>query len=805
MSAQTPGSIVKANLKRPVIRLRKLLHNLIKWLDKHYFFAQFVGAFFLLFAAVSVYFTFSPPNPPGWLCPKWSLLWSNICRIVCLFFGGGSFFLAYHLHARWSYCHLCKTIDSTKIERIRTTEMVSKIVRFLFYGAAIFLVVNANWLHFGLTAGLRDILSWIGLSPNTDAIKATGLLIVSLVLFFVRFDTLSRQTFRKWPVYFLSASTVCLFLVFMDLPYKDSGLTWGLMDTAHIAKSLGDDIPGLFKNSILAAAAVSLVYFLLKDRWDKFQKKLTTDTVKETRRQLLSHWGFKPIYQLSNDALNRIIIFFLAICLVAGLAVFVEIPDKQGDSTATNPSDAVTATDNTANLIDTNGESGFSDDNRLAVGRNDGIISIGNDLVILSESAKSDNKVDEDNVDISFTGYLYILAVVLGAIGIAAHFEISNKSLIESEYYYLLYHSLDQSWDEPQDGINELRRADYFQVMSYLYSNGSTLKSEEHEWHKLSTVIKELYERSASKSQCGRTVFFSRMLYSYAEIKEQISLNTSIKGSGVDLPEKLRSQIVPIPEMLFCKEITSLLDSYSNSEDSPFIFLRKLRDCYFGLANTGALYKVWQQRLAAQNIPSDSFIQAIQTDAFVQFARHQSNDDCLLSWMCGENSCIHGFTCKTDPTYTNRRLLAAEYPFLINFCATQRVKNWEINLEEIGKYVINFLSNSSTRKEITAPDSLLGMNLDEECLALIIPLCCFFEENFAEMFSEGKEAARYIDALYDDESSFQPFKTWDLRCKAHFRSSLYFIEPASTNPVSHKRLIGRYSTLLVYWLFIKNP
>lgn len=465
------------------------------------------------------------------------------------------------IHTHWTYCHLCRETESNAIRHICRAEEFRKIVRCSIYLAIIFLIVNANWLQIG-------VARWVGfISTNYTAIKTTGLTTLSLALFLTSFETLSRKTFRKWPVYFLSAGATILFLVFMDIPYAGNNLAWELLDTTQISTAL-NDLPGIISNSIIAAAAVSLVFFLVKERWGKHQKKLTEDMVKETRRHILSHWDFRPMNPLSNDAINRIIILFATLCLIAGFMVFTKSPQKQqDDSTDQSQTTEIADTDANHNYAAdkvSNKHKKDGSDKNIAQQNNEGF-SNKTDMTVSSETAEPEEE------GISFTGYTLLLAVVLLAIGITSHFDIGDKALIESEYYYLLYHSLDPIWNpqeaEPFVGAKELRRSDYFQVLSYLYSNGSTIKSEECEWHKLGAVLKRLYDNSSTSEESGRASFLSRMIYSYTEIKEQVFLNQGTKEETIDLPGKLRTeQIVPTPEMLFARELIALVDSIDTNQ-----------------------------------------------------------------------------------------------------------------------------------------------------------------------------------------------------------------------------------------------
>ena len=488
------------------------------------------------------------------ICVYFSIAAIAKTMLLCASVALPTVYLITWFRSRWTFCYLCLDGDAAIINHIRKTERRRQRERWGFYSFIVFLILNANFLHCGLTQQINCVLSVI-FRTNMVAIKACGLIVLSIALFICSFETISRSTFRKWPVYALSAAVVCLFLVFMDGPYQNSTLTWGLVDMSAVTDILNNP-DNQIKNSIFVVSAVSFVCLLVKDRWIKYQKRLANDTIKETRRQLLTHWKFRPMYQLSNESLNKIILFFVLMCLLAGFIVLPNSSNNKATEAATQ--------DHITNYADISAMSSNKESNS-------GEFYIEKNIYYFSELAENkDTKANR----VSFTGYVYLLATVLAAFGIVCHFDVSNKSLIECEYYYLLYHALDPAWDDASDSVGRLRMADYFQVLSYLYSNGSTIKSEEQGWHKLNTVINELNNRSCAQGECEQHMFFSRMLYSYAEIKNQLFLNEGVKENGADLTDKLRSEaIVPIPEALFSKEAIMLLQKeecrlYLNIDES---------------------------------------------------------------------------------------------------------------------------------------------------------------------------------------------------------------------------------------------
>lgn len=152
--------------------------------------------------------------------------------------------------------------------------------------------------------------------------------------------------------------------------------------------------------------------------------------------------------------------------------------------------------------------------------------------------------------------FMAVFATILFVFGSMSFAVIGNRGLVESEYFYILYHSIwlkNRSLDDKRH-----RWEDYFQVISYLYAVVSPLNSETRAWHNIDSVVAYVFRGPRG----GRTPqeegeFLSRLIYAYSEVRKQYAAEEE-RGNAISWNGTFKNSL---SEELFADLLQSIISS----------------------------------------------------------------------------------------------------------------------------------------------------------------------------------------------------------------------------------------------------
>lgn len=408
------------------------------------------------------------------------------------------------------------------LSECRFYEIAARIFRLVCYILVVFVAVKSN----------------IGTYDNDHRYKAVLLLYTSICLFSCIRQSLFRLTFRKLPNVVLALSVALMFFVFAGISNPRNNCLWGIVNASLYAKTINSIVPAL-KGSLIFAAVSPAIIVLIKDIYEKYRAEFASDPKKTTRRKLLTHWRFSPRLPLSGDYLVLLIAAFLVSYLIAaGVSLMVASPRMENKETLSstekpqillginvffleNHDDANDSghIDDSMDSIVTN-SSGFVKSPEYTGVADDIEITFSSDgLKIDSSSEEIESLLDEDlsatetdcsSESVSVLQTLGWLAVALSFSGLAAHFDISEKQLCESECFYLRYHALDFLKKRGKKNPSFLQWNDYCQVFASLFLYTSPIYSEGYVWHNAKDIFLTLCTQS--KNYCG-VQLLARLMY----------------------------------------------------------------------------------------------------------------------------------------------------------------------------------------------------------------------------------------------------------------------------------------------------
>lgn len=406
----------------------------------------------------------------------------------------------------YSFCSFCSlsydTLDTIGSAQIRMGEIWLRVIRVYIYIIVVFVT------FFILEPLFPSFLNIPVLFKHKDYLTST-IFLSGIALFLSSYQSFGRLTFRTFPVIALAVALTLIFFCITGKPYAPNKL-WGFYKKGIDLSVLSSQIERfqiLLAGSALASGFLAIIVFLGKDVYDKYKLHLTSDTTKDTRRKLLSHWHFKG-KAFIQDSTIIIAIAFAILCVVT---VIFTMPPKSDTKSAT--STAKTAQSNTNVAVTYPAETGnpaYSDCKTVVIVN-----------VEKSGQESDDNNSNSENMLLS---YLALMACGIAFFGIVTHFDITEKALSASEYRYLQYHSIYLLKKQPKKNgapakeKNQIKWDDYFQVLSYVFLHSSPIISENREWHKLNSTLKLLYQNA---DECGKAALVSGCVYIFSELQEK--------------------------------------------------------------------------------------------------------------------------------------------------------------------------------------------------------------------------------------------------------------------------------------------
>ena len=570
-----------------------------------------------------------------------------------------------------TYCSL--TDKDRTITIIRRNELILWIVR---------------WFHFiiALIISYRSVFHRI-VFPNLIVIPLTILLFISF------FHAFSRTTFRVIPTYMLSFAATLIFLCLSGFGYAYnsdpvfSKNLWGVgIDSIGLATILNDRVPKTFTNSAILVIVAPFFVALSKYLLEKYHTQTTEDSLKTTRRQLLSHWWFNPKAVFIENANLCVAICVAFACVVT---IIINFPNKtESDQTAPKCSNI---------HIEQTEEQKLSFD------------------ITIDDS--SNEETDQDNA-LPFLEYLSLFASAAAFVGIVWLFEIKDNDILRNEHYYISYLSLQVSNFSTNEDTILIKRIgkrfcahlsrgmygqinkektfhrlhDYSQVVAHLFANTSTIRSEDMAMHNVKGILLKMGD--CMKSQKTKSLLVSEMTYAFIDTQKRIEKESEDrdavkKQARTDQPTHYNQQILmkwisestittstpeekPIEErriseaeLLFSDVVhgfTQQSCSKNNTCDA-FTCLNKLTEAIKYAFDQETI--AW--RISDYELSSDEFVRAIQFDALKWIAQWHVTGKCIFAWLC-KNPCVINDTEETidNSVYIfNRRTLFLLYPIYV--------------------------------------------------------------------------------------------------------------------------------------------
>lgn len=665
-------------------------------MKKRFYFFILLPAFPILFLLLNALLEFFPLENANML-------------VVALFFTAIILIGHFSSYATGSFCALASQSDISPLNMaaISCGEKWLKVSRLSVY---ILASVLLTILHLPKMFSSMECLSVFRDEENLT----TLIFLVSILLLLSAYQSFGRLTFRSLPVIALAISVALLFLCFTGKAYDISNL-WGLgnfnINTAVISKSISS-YQVVIAGSAIVTGVLAVIVFLGKDAFEKYRNHQTSDTTKDTRRRLLTHWHFNP-KQLIHDSITWLAIGFALICFIA---IMCTIPPESSSSSSNAKDDesAQTPTSTTEKISESYPSESVSASSNALVNSSaqtpTSTTESGHETSE-SDSQKQDNDKDKDdnNAEEMLLAYLALTATGFAFLGIITHFDISDKSLVASEHLFLLFHSV-ELYNKEKD-ISQSKYTDYFQVLANLYSSISPILSENREWHNLIGILKLLFLHG---DECQKCIFISRSALAYSLIQDQLAAsdkntnaskqeqeqNVVIYNSGNPTPivtkgatenrKKSKHDRCPIKEseILFASDVSTLqYEALETGLDSLRAYLADLDHHLFDNGLRGSI----ERRLSVSDVSADAYISVVRLDLLQTITQWKAREDCQLKWLCLQNtSCplFKSISFDKEKTLHNWKLLALEYPILAFESMEKRLpENEAVDPSAMGSFI----------------------------------------------------------------------------------------------------------------------
>ena len=551
-----------------------------------------------------------------------------------------------------------------------------------------------------------------------------GVLSAAFFLFIYVLNGINRLTFRTWPTTLIAFAITLLYLALWGQLYDPRSM-WGLpFDTVKLIENI-DVAANIVTGSLISAAVLSLIVYFGRDIYQKHKDGSQVDSAKDTRRLLITHWHFHPKFLISNP-------FVLIIGIFVSLSVLFASFQLVGLNSADDEKCVVT--ENTAS--GSPHAKHEKHDHKTGTPGPDSKGKIPAD----ANNAETDSSVDTEASNLSFEVYLFLLSCAFVTAGFSACLEISDKSLLQSEYFYLLYHSpqllgkLECNFKKEK---YKRRWLDFFQVLSNLYANSEAIESENMEWHKLEGIFFGLFN---SLSSCGKTMLYTRSVYAFEEVR--MKQRAKVEGDSA-----LDKSAISVPDVEFSKLCALEHTQKDYFDDTPVLnYIQTLQRTFF----TPDVTKEWAMLLGHSTVAIKDFIRVVQMDVFNAAISLQSEENHCLCWLCTkarcpiccdkrgniqlcdmencEESCNKKEGAKLCLHY--KRLFLLEYPFMVFACAKRRWPN-AAALEDEEQEKEN--GNDQAKKDENKDRGLFAAILRKELYAYYGRLLCSTELNSLEV------------------------------------------------------------------------
>lgn len=561
---------------------------------------------------------------------------------------------------KYNYYRLGGDIEKGRVkfgmEDARLNETVLLWTRWVYFSAAIIVA-------FGCTFGDWYLSTWIALS-------------LSILLFPCLFQAISRITFRIWPAVILAFAGAVLYLSVVGgrigvlttkLPvqlWKDSG---GLMAAENI-----DRLPSTFKNSVILVALAPFFLFLARQIYDRYRKQTEDSEGKTTRRQLLTHWWFNPRIPMLDNSAIILLAGFAVVCVIAIGLHFPQVMEKT-ESNKTAESSAATESVNSSVTAPTV----MQETTKGAEAETAETVAATNISVDIRRNEEEGYRITgniktgdsgSDDSPLPFFEYVAFLGTALSFIGSVTLFEIRDNTIIQSEYNYILYLSLQlhNSEQVKRNGtffrriLGHLTRGlygsiraekadrkqlDYCQVLANLFIHFSALDSENNEYHKTRRVMREI-GKSKQLSNVSKSVLLSRMLSAFELALAAEDEAKPRKANQSKEKKEEAAQKVQMAELVFSASIQELLQANARcpaTTDNNLLGYACLPITAIYSAQK-MLYRVIEKvemniRLINLRIPIEDFTNIIQHDVLFEISRWQNKSNCIFQWMCDPGRC----------------------------------------------------------------------------------------------------------------------------------------------------------------------
>lgn len=561
---------------------------------------------------------------------------------------------------KFAYCN----IRELGIKRIRFCEVFLLIMR---------------WAHFTTAVIVAYYSVFLGRQCPPGVIVLLAVLLLNGL-----FQSFSRSSFRIFPSCLLSLAAVLQFLVITGVSYKCyPEKMWRLIDSTQLADYLNNS-PPIFTRSAVIVVIAPLFLAVARYLINKYRAQVGENTLKLTRRRLLSHQWYNPKTVVNDNSNVWIAAGMVLLCL---FSVLLNLPSKKRSETILVTRIAVDTIYNTT--VDT-----------MKAGKFDVQIEAVFDHVSL---LKDGGENLQPSAEIDFLEYLSIFASAVAIAGIVWLFEVRENELLRCEHYYLKYYApmmsnlcveglsrKERKWKWVQklkksgicnkigDKLDAIRvhltrrmygaprdekalrwLRDYCQVLGHLFSSGSEIRSENEDAHEINKVIGEIGE--GIQEPKTKSIVLTEMMYAFrkAQRQSQTEVKQAKKSEKKEEkePEAEKQKTATEGESLFADAIKQFVDKAAD------------KDCCMMLAGLKAAQNMMQNafqeikkdfNLGRQTYSPNELAVIVNVDVLYRITRRQGKSKCVFSWICGEDNC----GCGSGQDKLDLRTLLLIYPFL---------------------------------------------------------------------------------------------------------------------------------------------
>lgn len=270
----------------------------------------------------------------------------------------------------------------------------------------------------------------------------------------------------------------------------------------------------------------------------------------------------------------------------------------------------------------------------------------------------------EENVSLPLSFHIGILGIGTFLLGVLAHFDASDESLLKSEYYYVYFKA--KSLKKEDIELRSGKWKDYCQVVANVYCSGSGVMSEDEFLHQLwSPALEEMRNK---QSVCVTQLIMDLVRAQsdvYSAYFSDDSNSTVAKNSRIAADTILN---------IVKKHPRRSVDS-----NDPYRFIDVLlsaMDCMF-TKEQGR----WERSFRINNLSTEEVISMLFADVCDVYGQKHSSlfAGCRAKQYCDQCECSINDTEAMDGTI-NRMVFLLSFPFIIQELAKAR---WEFDLFKI--------------------------------------------------------------------------------------------------------------------------